>query len=128
VTILLIDDNEIDLLINSKMIHLVHSNADVIKVQYLDAALQHLESLKLRNQIVDYMFIDIRMPIHNGFELLKLLKINYTKELEDTQIYMLSSSLDESDAKRVEQTPYICALLDKPLTVNVVAEVLKELD
>lgn len=126
--VLLIDDNPIDLLINSKIIQSVSPEAVMFKAQSLDQARSYLKSIESDdNESVRLLFVDIRMPVLNGFEMIDAIMEDFSETLKSTTIYMVSSSLDTSDADRVAQTPYIKTLLDKPLTKSVVSDLIKEL-
>lgn len=116
--VLVIDDNPIDLLINRKMIQSVAPEAEVFSAQSLEEAQSFLRTSP---QNLRLLFVDIRMPVMNGFEMLELLYDAFSDVLQDAHVYMVSSSLDGSDEIKSFETPYIQAMLDKPLS-KIVAQ------
>ncbi|MCH8546633.1 MAG: response regulator [Cryomorphaceae bacterium] len=123
--VLIIDDNPIDLLINRKMIQSVVPTAEVFSAQSMEEAQAFLSTSP---QDLRLMFVDIRMPVMNGFEMLELLNDTFADVLAGVHVYMVSSSLDGSDARQSEETSYIQALLDKPLSKMVVQAVMSRFD
>lgn len=123
--VLIIDDNPIDLLINRKMIQSVVPEAEVFSAQSMEEAQTFLGASPVGLRL---LFVDIRMPVMNGFEMLELLNDMYADVLDGVHVYMVTSSLDTSDARLSEETPYIQALLDKPLSKIVVQAVVRKLE
>jgi CheY-like chemotaxis protein len=122
--VMLIDDNEIDLKINSKLISLSKIFDEIVTCNSGDEALRYLNT-----QTTDFtrifILLDIQMPEMNGFEFL-----TYYKELpksitDHCTIAMLSSTLDFGDIKKAEANPYVIKLLKKPLSINEVLALLK---
>lgn len=117
--VLLIDDNEIDLKINSKLISLTKLVDEIIVCNSGDEALNFLS-----NQIEDkkltptFVLLDIQMPEMDGFEFLLHYKKLPKSITENCSIAMLSSTLDFGDIKKAEANPHVIKLLKKPLTTN----------
>jgi CheY-like chemotaxis protein len=66
----------------------------------------------------EIIFLDINMPVVNGFEFLdKFEKLNNTVK-EHCAIIMLSSSVHIDDIKRAEADKHVRFFLSKPLTVR----------
>jgi CheY-like chemotaxis protein len=112
---LLIDDNYIDNFVTRKLLE--SSNfAENITVRQSPAEAIEL----LREGIIkpDVIFLDIRMPLMNGFEFLD----EYDKlaiDKEGVKIFLLSSSFDPTDIKRSLDNKYITQFIHKPLTHQV---------
>ena len=108
---LLIDDNFLDNFITSKMIETTKFAENFVVCKYAEEA---LKMLKDKFIIPDMIFVDIMMRDMNGFDF-----IEAYKEIGipgDTKIYMLSSSVDPADHKRVAEDPYITEFIQKNLT------------
>ncbi len=117
-TCLLIDDNYIDNFVTSKL--LTNSNfAQNIVVRQSPA--EAIDSLRDGTIKPDVIFLDLRMPVMNGFEFLnEFEKLSIDKD--NIKIFMLSSSLDPTDIKRSFDNKYVTQFIHKPLTKKVLEE------
>lgn len=115
--VMLIDDNEIDLKINSKLINLTKLFDEIIICQSGDEALTYLNKyLDDENKRPNFILLDIQMPEMDGFEFLSHYK-HISKSFTDTcPVAMLSSTLDFGDIQRAEANPYVVKLLKKPFS------------
>ena len=117
-TCLLIDDNYIDNFVTRRILE--SSNfAEHIVVQQsaTDAIIAIKNGLK-----PDVIFLDLRMPLMNGFEFLQEYDKLKNHDKSSTKIFMLSSSLDPVDVKRSGQNKYITQFIHKPLTQKILEE------
>ena len=114
--VMLIDDNEIDLKINSKIISLAKLFDEIIICQSGEEGLDYLNKYILNpEKLPNFLLLDIQMPEMDGFEFLdyyKRLPKNFTSRCP---IAMLSSTLDFGDIKRAEANAHVVKLLKKPL-------------
>ena len=110
--VMLIDDNEIDLKINSKIISLANLFDEIILCQSGEEGLDYLTKyINQPEKLPDFILLDIQMPEMDGFEFLEEYKQLPTK----CPVAMLSSTLDFGDIKRAEANAYVVKLLKKPL-------------
>ncbi len=73
--VLLIDDNHIDNLINRKILDNAHYAETITVIDSPEDAFEFVRnSLATGNDVPEVIFLDLRMPIMNGFEFLKSLK------------------------------------------------------
>jgi CheY-like chemotaxis protein len=117
-TCLLIDDNYIDNFVTSK---LLESSKFAQNVVISQSPAEAIESLRDGSVKPDVIFLDLRMPVMNGFEFLQAfdtLKI----DKEGIKIFMLSSSLDPTDIKRSFDNKYVTQFIHKPLTKKVLED------
>jgi len=114
--VLLIDDNEIDLKINSRIISLTQIFESIITCHSGEEALSYIHRhLNQPEALPDFILLDIQMPEMDGFEFLEHFKILPAHFIQRCPIAMLSSTLDFGDITRAEANPYIIKLLKKPL-------------
>lgn len=122
-SVLLIDDSYVDNLINSKIIQSLHFADEVKIINSPFEAINYLKDAAQTGQLPDIIFLDIRMPAMNGFEFMN--KLEPIKHLlpSSLKIYMLSSSLDPSDLKKVKENNLVTNFIGKPLTARALEEI-----
>jgi len=115
--VMLIDDNSIDLKINSKIILLSKLFDEIIQCQSAEEALNFFSQYKNQPEKLPHLILlDIQMPEMDGFEFLDKYKNYPPVTKEKSLIAMLSSTLDFGDIKKAEANPYVIKLLKKPLS------------
>ena len=118
-TCLLIDDNPLDNYINSLLIQKNNFASEVISLESSEEA---LFELKIGTIKPDVIFLDINMPVLNGFEFLaKYAKLDIKKG--NTKIFVLSSSLNPADLYRAVNTPYVTNFIEKTLNGDKLLEI-----
>lgn len=79
----------------------------------------------IENACPDIIFLDIKMPVMDGWEFLDEKKTK--APCKKLKIAMLTSSVHPVDKKRAENYPCVIAYLEKPLTKEKIDEVRKKL-
>jgi len=114
--VMLIDDNEVDLKINSKIITITKLFDEIILCQSGEEALNYLSRNKNEeDRIPDFILLDIQMPEMDGFEFLEIYKGLPKSITEKCVVAILSSTLDFGDIKKAEANPHVVKLFRKPL-------------
>ena len=118
-SVMLIDDNEIDNIINEKIIE-ANSFADNILVfQTGQEALDFLNNNQNDEEVLpEIVFLDINMPIMDGFQFLEDFEKFSETVLEKCKIIMLSSSISPKDIDRAASSKYVKKYLNKPLNAR----------
>ncbi|MFD0750713.1 response regulator [Mucilaginibacter calamicampi] len=117
-TCLLIDDNYIDNFVTSRLLENCNFADSIIISQSSSEAIEDLRDGKVAPDVI---FLDLRMPVMDGFEFLQ----EYDKleiEKNGVKIFMLSSSLDPTDLRRSLANKYVTQFLHKPLTKKILEE------
>ncbi len=119
-TVMLIDDNDIDNFINEKMIKAYSFASNVYVHSSAKSALEfltNLETLKAypAELIPAYIFLDINMPIMDGFYFLEQFQKYSAKFKASIKIVMLTTSANQSDIDRVKPFKNVVGFLNKPL-------------
>lgn len=114
--VLLIDDNEIDNFINERMITSSGFSSEVIVKNSADAALDFLKSLTSKEEYPEIIFLDLNMPVKDGFDFL----IEYETITEDIKIFskivVLSSSISPDDINKASTNTHVFKYVNKPLS------------
>jgi CheY-like chemotaxis protein len=72
----------------------------------------------------DVVFLDINMPVMNGWEFIEKFAQIVNKLPKKISIYMLSSSIDDRDIERARNLPEICDFISKPIPDERLANIL----
>ena len=116
---LLIDDNYIDNFVTRRILESGHFAEQIIVRQ---SPAEAIDSLREGTIKPDVIFLDIRMPLMNGFEFLQEYDKLDAESKSAEKIFMLSSSLDPNDFKRSTENKYITQFIHKPLTHKILEE------
>jgi CheY-like chemotaxis protein len=89
-------------------------------------ALIHIRAFHSRSSDGDtIIFLDINMPIINGWEFLEIFE-NFSPVIKsNVKIYMLSSSVDARDKQRAATNINVQDYIEKPLSIDKLSLLLK---
>lgn len=127
--ILIIDDDEINNFIAAKLIDKIPPRAVVNTCLNGQIGLDFIKS-KLQNQeeMPDIIFLDINMPVMNGWEFLEEFEKVKDQINKKVSINMLSSSVYNDDINKAETFHTVNKFISKPLTVGKIQELYDALD
>ncbi|MBA9076449.1 MULTISPECIES: response regulator [Rufibacter] len=122
----LIDDDPISLFLTEQLLSLEGLGAQVVPFGSAEEAfLAVVQALPHKAPML--VFLDLEMPVLNGWEFLKALE-PYTPVLAQTsRFYILTSSLAKSDLEKCNEFPLVQRLLHKPLKQEDIALILEEM-
>lgn len=121
--VMLIDDNDLDNIINQKVIEaanfaeLVYTNTSAI------SALEFLKNLEVSNELShqllpEYIFVDINMPLIDGIQFIELFYKQLQNVSAKSKLIVLTSSINSNDKVKVKQINSSIPFLTKPLNAE----------
>lgn len=116
--ILLVDDDDIFLVLGTITIEKLFPSAEIFTVPHGEEALEFLEENE-----VDVMFLDLNMPILDGWEVLDELA---KRERKRMAIFVVTSSIDPSDREKANNHPLVYDLIEKPLDENNIKSAIRQ--
>lgn len=121
---LLIEDNTIDQLITTQLLKKKLGVKEIVIANNGREGIRWLQEHRKNTDKPLIVLLDIRMPEMDGFEFLSAYGALSAEEKKDTQIIMLSSTLDSEDIRRAKNNVYVSELLSKPLPISEFAKLL----
>ena len=120
-SVMLIDDNEIDNLINQKMIEAADIAEHIYTHTGAKSAIEFLKNVsKLPNiseeVLPDVIFLDIDMPLMDGFQFLDEFEKLSEQTRNKCKIVMLTSSINPQDVNKSKKYSYVKEYINKPLS------------
>lgn len=118
-SVMLVDDNEIDNIINEKVIEANNFAEQILVFQTGQEALEFLSKNQNDEAVLpEIVFLDINMPIMDGFQFLKDFELFSETVRSKCKIIMLSSSISPRDIDRAASSRYVKKYLNKPLNAR----------
>jgi CheY-like chemotaxis protein len=121
--ILLVDDDPIQNLINTKLLRRAEISEEIDVA--VNGKLAFDQYMNGNEELPELIFLDINMPIMNGWEFLDLLDLKGYESMPI--IYMLTSSISPSDIEKSENHPMVTNYITKPLSLDKLKELKAEL-
>lgn len=124
ISILLVDDDEINNFISIKLIKKALEYTEITACLDGSYAIKKLLDLQAKdpNSLPDYILLDINMPIMNGWEFLEDFKRLEIDPLGKSKIFIISSSVFSNDINKAKSYPLVKNFISKPLNVEKIKE------
>ena len=124
VSVLLVDDDEINNFISIKLIKKALSDTNIIACLNGKFAIDQLAALQRKDPALlpDYILLDINMPVMNGWEFLDEYKRLNIDPLGKSKIFIISSSVFSNDINKARSYPLVKDFISKPLNVEKIKE------
>ncbi|TAE11642.1 MAG: response regulator [Bacteroidetes bacterium] len=120
--VMLIDDNEIDNLINQRIIessgickYIFTHTGGKSAIEFLKNA-EKIAEVGNTSMLPDIIFLDIDMPLMDGFQFLDEFENLTERTKKFCRIVMLTSSINSRDVKKSKKYDNVKEYINKPLT------------
>jgi CheY-like chemotaxis protein len=122
--VLLVDDDKTTNFLNRLLLEDLGLAEQILVAENGREALRVIEAQSASGICPALIFLDINMPVMNGFDFLEAYaKLDFAQK-DSIIIVMLTTSLNPKDLARLEQFP-LHGFLNKPLKKQMVLDVLK---
>lgn len=123
-TILIIDDDQINNFLFSRIIKLSDISQNIHTELSAKAALRSIQnSIEMNQKMPDVIFLDINMPIMNGWEFLNEYQKIPKCVRNNIKLYMLSSSVYHEDINKSKEYEDVVDYICKPLTKEILYKI-----
>ena len=122
---IVVDDDRSNNLICQFSLRRLSAETEIKTFLEPEVALQYIkDSYDDLSEIPTVIFLDINMPVITGWEFLEIFKDFSASIKKQFVIYMLTSSIDARDREKAELNPLVKGFLSKPLSTQLISEVL----
>ncbi len=122
--VMLVDDNDTDNFISRRIIEITKFADDVIVKNSGKGALDYLaEHKEDAGNLPDIIFLDINMPIVDGFVFLYEYEKFGSVVKDKCRVIILSSSDNKRDIDKIVNNDYVIKFVTKPLTEKTLEEI-----
>ena len=116
-TVMIIDDNTIDLYVCSRMITKNNFGKKVLEYSVATEALKYLQDNQDNfSDLPQIIFVDIYMPVMSGFEFMEEYDKLSPALKEHCKAYIISSTIDNEDIVRSRIDKNVVSFQVKPIT------------
>lgn len=114
--VLLVEDDPITIMVCERIIKMTLFAERVTSCQNGKIALDYLLSIKENGAVPKIVFLDINMPVMNGWDFLSELDKVKSDFKEVPCIYLLSSTVDPEDYRKAKDFLLVKDFISKPLS------------
>jgi len=117
--IMCIDDDPITSMLFKKVVQKASFAKKIINASNGEEALMLINNISNEETKPQLLFLDLNMPVINGWEFLDLFQQSDYFHVYDTKIIILTSTIDPDDIKKSESYPNVIEFLSKPITIEM---------
>jgi len=126
VNIYLVDDNDIDLAVNTKLLRLTDLAGEITSFSSAKKFLDAVGNIPGLSNQTNIVLLDIMMPGMDGFECIEEFGKLPDEVTSLFMVFMLSSSIDRNDIRRAENSKHVIRVLEKPLDVYLLKRLIRD--
>ncbi len=120
--VLLVEDDPITIMVCDRIIKMTSFSDRVISCENGKIAIDYLTA-HLNATVPSIIFLDINMPVMNGWDFLDEFEKVQSALTEVPRIYLLSSTIDPEDYKKAETYKCVQDLISKPLSRDALEKI-----
>lgn len=125
--IYLVDDDKLFIFLLKKTIGLTGIPTQITDFPDGQSALDHIKSnASDASKLPDVIFLDLRMPIMDGWEFLEEYKHIADTLAKKNRLYVFSSSISPYDIENAKNNPLVTDFIIKPILKEKFAEILSD--
>lgn len=125
--VLIIDDDEVDFMIYSRVIKLGKFADKIIHQNSAESGLDYLKNISgSLNDWPTHILVDINMRGRTGFDFVNLYNDLFIPTKESTKIFVVSASDNERDKERARSIKSINGFITKPLTIEAAKKLFEQ--
>ena len=120
--IMCIDDDPITLMLFKKVVQkasFANKITYTINGQEAITLINGIGNTENQEKKPDLIFLDLNMPVMDGWEFLDLFNASNYFTLNNTKVIILTSTIDPEDIKKAKSYPNVIEFLSKPITVEM---------
>lgn len=119
-SILLIDDEDINLFILQNLLRLSGIKAEIVFFNTSMKGINHLQGLINRGEkFPDLILLDIEMPVLNGWDFLDMYKQFDKTYTYDCKVIIFTTSIIEQDMIKAKSYEEVEDFVNKPMTIEM---------
>ncbi len=127
-SMVVIDDNTISNILVTKLVEYEKVTNNLRTFQYAVQALEYLSKAaqyEIHN-FPEIIFLDVNMPQMDGWEFLQEYMQLPTEATKNCHLFMLSSSISESDIEKAKNYSVVTDYISKPITREILKDIRKK--
>lgn len=124
-TVLIVDDDSVYRFAAVKIIAATEMAGNIIECNDGQEALTFLKkNIDTPENLPDIIFLDINMPVMNGWDFLKVFSVLAHQLPKTIHIYVVTSSIDRTDVDRAKEFGVVTDYIVKPVTKETFSRLL----
>ena len=121
---IVIDDSKLDCFIAERIIKNTGKCESIHSFTQAREALEYITTSTPPQPLPVIVLVDIQMPVMNGFQFVEAFEKLPYQITSSYTIYVISSSINDEDLKKVHLYPSVKQFINKPLTSNMLSMLL----
>ena len=123
--VLLVEDDPITIMVCDRIMKMTFFAKNVTSCENGKIALDYLLKIRESGPTPKIIFLDINMPVMNGWDFLEDYVMKYSDRLPDTKVVIVSSTVNPEDFSKANKYHLVIDFINKPLTIEGMEELME---